>query len=675
MRLTVSARRPHAPSVRARSLFAVAALSAAALGAVGVAGTSTAAAAPDSLKKNAIKHVWLIILENKSYDASFTGLNKNSYLWSTLPKQGALLTQYYGTGHYSQDNYESMVSGQAPEQDTQADCDVAATSFSSNALVDGAGSLTVNPNYGQAVSAAGPNAADGQNGCVYPSGVPTLFNQLDLAGRTWKGYAQDLHDQPGREDGPCGYPGTAANAPTSNTIGPDPKQGPTQLNNAKAYPGVASFTGVQAAGNDAAGRPGAKEDGYVAKHFPMPWFHSLTDGTTTPADGGSDCDAAHIANLDDPTQGLVHDLQSSATTPAFSWITPNNCSDAHDAVCKGNNLSGAFTQGRPDYRGVGADPRKAAPTNYTGGLYASDLFLQWYVPLIEQSAAFKDGGLIDITFDEANPPFVNNSFNNANDPGYAVHKAATAATYLQSDAAGENVYGRDVSTEPAGPNTPLTRRADGTPNPGPGDNGFIDRVPKGPAAHAAATAAAGASTISDNAILATDPGRTVTGNGIPAGSYVGAESNVGPSFPTSNTGSVTAGSFSLVDVAGHPVTTTGPVSGIALGAQSADPAAKNHDPILDTTDFTPGGGDTGSVLISPYIRPGTVSSTSYNHYSWLRTIEDLFGVGTVKARKDQPAAVGAVARGLDGEGHLGYAAQPGLRPFGPDIFTNPKGRG
>ena len=41
--------------------------------------------------------------------------------------------------------------------------------------------------------------------------------------------------------------------------------------------------------------------------------------------------------------------------------------------------------------------------NYTGGLYASDLFLEHVVPEIEASPAFKDGGLIDITFDEALP--------------------------------------------------------------------------------------------------------------------------------------------------------------------------------------------------------------------------------------------------------------------------------
>ncbi len=45
------------------------------------------ASKPDKLGIAAgkIKHVWLIILENKSYDASFTGLNNNTYLWQSLP--------------------------------------------------------------------------------------------------------------------------------------------------------------------------------------------------------------------------------------------------------------------------------------------------------------------------------------------------------------------------------------------------------------------------------------------------------------------------------------------------------------------------------------------------------------------------------------------------------------
>ena len=127
-----------------------------------------------------VKHVWLIILENKSYDASFTGLNDNTYLWRSLPRQGVLLKNYYGTGHFSEDNYLSLASGEATEPDTQDDCPQY-DSFGGS--VDMSGSLETNPNFGQMTSAAGPDGAPGANGCVYPATVPTLFNQLDQAGR------------------------------------------------------------------------------------------------------------------------------------------------------------------------------------------------------------------------------------------------------------------------------------------------------------------------------------------------------------------------------------------------------------------------------------------------------------------------------------------------------------
>ena len=86
------------------------------------------------------------------------------------------------------------------------------------------------------------------------------------------------------------------------------------------------------------------------------------------------------------------------------------------------------------------------------------------------------------------------------------------------------------------------------------------------------------------------------------------------------------------------------------------------DPLFDPTDFTPGGGDTGTVLISPLIKPGTVSSTYYNHYSTLRTLEDLFLTGkscTNPSNADTPLVAGTVCGGLDGQGHIGYAAQAG----------------
>ncbi len=187
---------------------------------------------PDGLgiKPGKIKHVWLIIMENKSYDATFSGLNNNTYLWKTLPSQGVLLTQYYGTGHFSNDNYLSLVSGQAPVTDTQSDCPYY---DAMSGTVDMSGNLTNNPNYGQFASGSGPNAAAGQNGCVYPATVPTLFNQLDAAGVSWKGYAQDLNATntltgtsstlPSNSAGTqyCGAP-YATPGPTGSTSQPNP---------------------------------------------------------------------------------------------------------------------------------------------------------------------------------------------------------------------------------------------------------------------------------------------------------------------------------------------------------------------------------------------------------------------------------------------------------------------
>jgi hypothetical protein len=41
----------------------------------------------------------------------------------------------------------------------------------------------------------------------------------------------------------------------------------------------------------------------------------------------------------------------------------------------------------------------------------------------------------------------------------------------------------------------------------------------------------------------------------------------------------------------------------------------------------PGGGRIGALVISPFVKPGTSSSTPYNHYALLGSIEDLFGLG------------------------------------------------
>ncbi|MGH9205187.1 MAG: alkaline phosphatase family protein, partial [Acidimicrobiales bacterium] len=48
----------------------------------------------------------------------------------------------------------------------------------------------------------------------------------------------------------------------------------------------------------------------------------------------------------------------------------------------------------------------------------------------------------------------------------------------------------------------------------------------------------------------------------------------------------------------------------------------------------PGGGKVGAVLLSPFIAPGTViKKASFNHYSSLASIEDLFGLARLGEAK------------------------------------------
>src|SRR6201999_99682 len=69
-----------------------------------------------------VGHVFVIVLENKNYGDTFGTSTQDPYLQKTLVPMGGLLTEYYGTGHVSLDNYISLVSGQSPTPDTDNDC-------------------------------------------------------------------------------------------------------------------------------------------------------------------------------------------------------------------------------------------------------------------------------------------------------------------------------------------------------------------------------------------------------------------------------------------------------------------------------------------------------------------------------------------------------------------------
>jgi phosphatidylinositol-3-phosphatase len=202
--------------------------------------------------------------------------------------------------------------------------------------------------------AALPDGVLAGSGCVYPTSARTLPDQLEAKGLGWKGYMQDM-----------------ANGPAADTC---------------RHPAVNAQDQTQSA---------KVGDQYATRHDPFVYFHSIIDDQAR-------CDQ-HVVDL----SRLGGDLASAATTPAFSFITPNLCDDGHDEP--------TCVDGRP------------------GGLVAADAFLQRTLPSIISSPAFQQDGLILVTFDEA-------------------------------EATGSGADSAACCNQPSGPNTP----SPGGPNPGPG---------------------------------------------------------------------------------------------------------------------------------------------------------------------------------------------------------------
>lgn len=281
------------------------------LGTLALGAPPANAAAGPASPALGIKHVFVIVLENENYAASYE-TNPNPYLSKTLRRQGTLLRQYYATGHLSNDNYLAMMSGQAPNPQTQGDCQM---------YVDFAPSPAVLDADGQAIG----------TGCVFPPNVLTLADQLTAKGLTWRGYMQSMGNDLSREPDRCGQP--------SSSFG----------------------TGMQDGTQSA-----TATDQYAARHNPFVYFHSLLDSGA--------CERNVL-----PLPHLTADLASPSTTPSLSFIVPDLCSDGHDAPCVGKDDLGS----------------KA------GGLTSVDHFLSVWVPKIQASRAYQDGGLIVVTTDEA----------------------------------------------------------------------------------------------------------------------------------------------------------------------------------------------------------------------------------------------------------------------------------
>ena len=211
--------------------------------------------------------MFVIVLENQPFETTF-GANSPAHYLKALPKKGVLAVNYFGTSHESLGNYLALISGQAPNETVNLDCEVFEEFVSTGITADG-----------QAIG----------KGCVYPPSVTTLANQLEAANLSWKGYMEDMGNNPRRESATCAHPPIGA---------PD--------NTQMAEVG----------------------DQYAARHNPFVYFHAIIDGPGC---------ARHVVNL----SALANDLKSVATTPNYLFIVPNLCHDAHDGTEGGHCVDGA----------------------------------------------------------------------------------------------------------------------------------------------------------------------------------------------------------------------------------------------------------------------------------------------------------------------------------------------
>lgn len=190
------------------------------------------------------------------------------------------------------------------------------------------------------------------NGCVYPSATQTLAGQLTAKHRTWRAYLEGMDE--GAPSAAASTAGATPGASTANTA-----------DGACAHPalGAADPTATQTPAAPLAGQApsSSSSSSYATWRNPFVYFHSVTD---SPA----------CAREDVGLNRLKSDLASAKRTPSFSYIVPDRCHDGDATPCA---------------------PGQAA------GMGAADGFLRKVVPEILRSKAYRDGGLLVVTVDEA----------------------------------------------------------------------------------------------------------------------------------------------------------------------------------------------------------------------------------------------------------------------------------
>jgi len=239
---------------------------------------------------------------------------------------------------------------------------------------------------------------------------------------------------------------------------------------------------------------------------------------------------------------LTTDIKNAKNAPALAYISPDACDNGSDTPCA---------------------------QHAEAGLKPANAFLKKVVSEIKRSPAYKDNGLIAITFDQA--------------PQTGPHADPSACCNTPNY---PNLAG-GATTSPAAAAASFTPPSDADPGP-----------PAGTTIPTTTTTATTTSTDTTTASLPTTS-TTVTTTG------------------TSSLGATTS------TAATPPPTTVPPTTTTTTTTTSTAPTSGS----TGQTTPTGGGGQVGLLLISPYVKPGTSDLVDYyNHFSLLATIENLFGV-------------------------------------------------
>lgn len=268
-----------------------------------------------------VKHIFVVVVSTPSFEAAFGHGSAATYLDGTLRPKGVLLSGYHSLGDTPLPDSLAIVSGQAPNRDTEQDC----------------------PTYTEFASSASP-ARDGLvpgAGCIYPNTALTVGDQLDGANLHWRAYMDAMTSA-------CQHPNSGAADTTVSSTG--------------AAPSTSTSTTSTTTATSPATSPGA---GYVTSENPFVYFHSLLDL--------GDCQSDDL-----PLTKLTPALRSAGSNPSYAFISSDPCDGGATGTCAvgkptGIAASDAFLRqvvpgilASPAYRAGGAVVIVFTPAPATG---------------------------------------------------------------------------------------------------------------------------------------------------------------------------------------------------------------------------------------------------------------------------------------------------------------------